>query len=173
MIELMVVIAIVAVLAATAVPRYKDYVIRTRVLAGLNIAEIIAKDIKIEIARTGQLPASITVNNVTIAAEDPWTTVNIENVGAVHYGISADGLGFAVGVAMTDLQGIPNYNYQLPPTGGYSSVIYAVRDNNGVFESVCGSYAGIDGTANVPAEYLPGVCTCTDIVDYKQNGTSC
>lgn len=76
LIELMIVIAIVGVLAMFAVPQYRDYLIRTKVVDGLNLAapakmavsEAISTkgDVAIDKAKTGYtFTPSADVKNVT------------------------------------------------------------------------------------------------------------
>jgi type IV pilus assembly protein PilA len=45
LIELMIVVAIIGILAAVALPAYQDYTIRTRITEGLSIADTIKKNI--------------------------------------------------------------------------------------------------------------------------------
>ena len=76
LIELMSVLAIVGVLAMFAVPQYRSYLIRTKVVDGLNLAapakmavseSILAKDsVDIDAAKTGySFTASADIKNVT------------------------------------------------------------------------------------------------------------
>ena len=55
LIELMIVIAIIGILAAIALPAYQDYLIRTRVSEGLNLAEPAKLAIGTDVASAGDL----------------------------------------------------------------------------------------------------------------------
>src|SRR5687768_6790599 len=45
LIELMIVVAIIGILAAVALPAYQDYTVRTRITEGLSLADSIKKNI--------------------------------------------------------------------------------------------------------------------------------
>jgi type IV pilus assembly protein PilA len=71
LIELMIVVAIIGILAAVALPAYQDYTIRTRITEGLSIAE----PLKTEIAQNGTTVADLT------AAVNTWNA-QANNLGA-------------------------------------------------------------------------------------------
>ena len=58
LIELMIVVAIIAILAAIAIPAYQDYVIRSQVSEGLSLGDGAKTAVWDFIANTGRLPRS-------------------------------------------------------------------------------------------------------------------
>lgn len=60
LIELMIVIAIIGILAAIALPAYQDYTVRTRVTEGLSLAESLKTAIASEVSTANDLNVTIT-----------------------------------------------------------------------------------------------------------------
>ena len=58
LIELMIVVAIIAILAAIAIPAYQDYVIRSQVTEGLSLADGAKTAVAEFYSNTGRLPPS-------------------------------------------------------------------------------------------------------------------
>jgi type IV pilus assembly protein PilA len=59
LIELMIVVAIIGILAAIAIPAYQDYTIRSQVTEGLNLAAAVKTGVAESFANTGEWPADL------------------------------------------------------------------------------------------------------------------
>jgi type IV pilus assembly protein PilA len=70
LIELMIVVAIIGILAAVALPAYQDYTVRAKVSEGMVIAESFKTQIA-ESTTTAELAANVAAANTTVAPLNP------------------------------------------------------------------------------------------------------
>ena len=68
LIELMIVVAIIGILAAIAIPAYQDYTIRSQVTEGLTLASDIKAGVAEYMAQTGSWPANLQEAGVAAAS---------------------------------------------------------------------------------------------------------
>lgn len=178
LIELMVVIAIVALLSAVAVPAYKSYVIRVKLIDSISVLyNIMGQQFEVR-ETTGSLPSSFDVNGTSIVNGGGWYDVSLDTMEGLTYTANSTQGSILLVATIPGLTGMTGYT---EPTGASApnnqsnQLAVAVRLNsNGVVESKCGAWSNTSYPTNyIPMEYLPAGCQCTEVVAFYTSGTPC
>lgn len=137
LIELMIVVAIIGILAAIAIPAYQDYTIRSQVTEGLNLASAVKTGVAESFANTGAWPTDLDG-----AGGDSTTPPSGKYVSGIDV---ADGtITITFGNDVNDTI-----------DGSLLSLVPKVSDNNDVVW-LCGYFTAAGSTLNDPAAGAPG-----------------
>ncbi len=148
LIELMIVVAIIGILAAIAIPAYQDYTIRSQLTEGLNLAGSVETGVAEYFANTGSFPTAMSMLGMT--SDPSGKYVSDVTVGATGIKIT---YGSQVNAAVVSTGDILFLNPTVSPN---NDVIW----NCGYHPAVGSAPPGITGagTTTVLPKYLPQTC---------------
>ena len=163
LIELMIVVAIIGILAAIAIPAYQDYTIRAQVTEGLNLAGSLKAEVAEYYAQNGAWPTAIVGAATTLghqAGEIPSgkyvSQVQMLNPGTIQITYSNAG-GFQ---ANANINGL---TLSLRPSlsgavGGNNDVVWVCGNNAGPTAVHQPAVAAAAGVTTVLNKYMPANC---------------
>lgn len=165
-VELMVIMVILGILSAVAVPIYKVHVTKARVVKAYPIMENLRRKIIEYYELNGAWPPSITFEGVTLNAGD-WATINVNPIKNINY--SPYDKRVMVQAALSSLNGIPTFGEPGTLYGTASVLRTVFFQLDGRYITVCGL---ADAVYDVPSKYLPPNCNCNNIIDILYENTN-
>jgi type IV pilus assembly protein PilA len=150
LIELMIVVAIIGILAAIAIPAYQDYTVRSQVTEGLNLASDLKAAVAETFAQTGEWPVNNAQIGITAEKSGKYTSGVLISTGTIQITYGGVQANRAINGQRLDLRPTVSNNGDVIWNCGYKATV-------GINPSG-GATAAATGATTVLAKYLPASC---------------
>jgi type IV pilus assembly protein PilA len=152
LIELMIVVAIIGILAAIAIPAYQDYTVRSQVTEGLNLASDMKAAVAETFAQTGTWPVNNNAVGVTAVKSGKYVgdvSISTGSIVITFGGANAVQANANINGKVLVLQPTTSLNGDVIWNCGYKAIAGSASPTAGAVASTA---------TNVTAKYLPASC---------------
>jgi type IV pilus assembly protein PilA len=148
LIELMIVVAIIGILAAIAIPAYQDYTVRSQVTEGLNLASDMKAAVAETFAQQGTWPADNNALGITAVKSGKYVTAVDVVTGSIRITYGGVQANTNISTKTLILQPTTSPNGDVIWNCGFKTVVGAASPAAGLTAA----------SSTILAKYLPNAC---------------
>lgn len=158
LVELMVVIAIIGILSAIAVPSYKTYIIKSKIAAGISVAAQALDQVAQYYDTNVTFPNPLLVYGVSLSKGNNQVLTN-PLYPRILYDYYPANTSMTICLFFSSDLGTPGYVAPTGNNGSQNRICMTGILQSGIYNKYCGIW-GLGESMDIDPKYLPTGCNC-------------